>query len=128
RGDSPDDRPRQVPGRLLHAVKFLVPQTGGDSWISPSTREKIRVFDRFSIKYKNIQEYITRATLSLSVVIDNTPPPETRHRRCVLPPAWGVPDYHNWCFTTPAPCPVRAWPKRRPTLEATRLVMANLKD
>ncbi|GFO30786.1 hypothetical protein PoB_005729100 [Plakobranchus ocellatus] len=31
RGDSPDDRPRLVPGRLLHAVKFLVPQTGGDS-------------------------------------------------------------------------------------------------
>ncbi|GFO12841.1 hypothetical protein PoB_003934600 [Plakobranchus ocellatus] len=31
RGDSPDDRPRLVPGRLLHAVKFLVPQAGGDS-------------------------------------------------------------------------------------------------
>ncbi|GFO05439.1 hypothetical protein PoB_003194400 [Plakobranchus ocellatus] len=30
RGDSPDDRPRLVPGRLLHAVKFLVTQSGGD--------------------------------------------------------------------------------------------------
>ncbi|GFN92876.1 hypothetical protein PoB_001938200 [Plakobranchus ocellatus] len=24
-----------------------------------------------------------------------------------------APDYHNWCFTTPVPCPVWAWPKTK---------------